>query len=121
MDSGSAMTRRLALALILAPVSLGAQTPAEVREAERIVSTLVESYGVSGMERPVREAVTRFLPAWAQAATDTAGNLWVTAGRGEPTVVFVAHLDEVGFTVDSIRNDGMLEVVPAGGFPPRLC
>ncbi len=106
--------------LALSPIPVGAQTPAQVRGAEQILSALVESYGVSGMERPVREMVQRFLPAWARAQTDTAGNLWLTLGQGEPTVVFVAHLDEVGFTVDSLRDDGLLEVEPAGGFFPWL-
>jgi putative aminopeptidase len=106
--------------LAASPLPVSAQTPAEIRETEHILSALVESYGVSGMERPVREAVQRFLPAWARAQTDTAGNLWLTAGRGEPTVVFVAHLDEVGFTVHTIRDDGLLEVEPAGGFFPWL-
>ncbi|HEY7637811.1 MAG TPA: M20/M25/M40 family metallo-hydrolase [Gemmatimonadales bacterium] len=95
---------------------LMAQTPAQVRGVERLLSPLVESYGVSGMESPVREMVQRFLPAWAKAQTDTAGNLWLTVGRGQPTVVFVAHLDEVGFTVDTIRDDGLLEASAAGGF-----
>jgi putative aminopeptidase FrvX len=106
--------------LALTPVPLAAQTPAQVRGAERILSALVESHGVSGMERPVREKVKRFLPAWARAQTDTAGNLWLTVGQGEPTVVFVAHLDEVGFTVRSLRDDGLLEVAPAGGLFPWL-
>jgi putative aminopeptidase FrvX len=35
-------------------------------------------------------------------------------------VVFVAHLDEVGFTVRTLRGDGLLEVEPAGGFLPWL-
>ena len=114
------MRHWLWLLAALVPVSLGAQTPGQVRVAERLLSRLVESYGVSGMEAPVREAVKRFLPAWARVETDTAGNLWLTAGHGEPTVVFVAHLDEVGFAVDSIRDDGRLQVKPAGGFFPWL-
>jgi putative aminopeptidase len=75
---------------------------------------------VSGMETPVRDAVRRFLPAWARTETDTAGNLWLTMGRGEPTVVFVAHLDEIGFTVKAIRDDGTLDAQAAGGFFPSL-
>ena len=106
--------------LLLSPVSLSAQTPEQMREAEQILSPLVESYGVSGMERPVREAVEGFLPAWARTQTDTAGNLWLSVGRGEPTVVFVAHLDEVGFTVRTLLHDGLLELEPAGGFFPWL-
>jgi putative aminopeptidase FrvX len=85
-------------------------------EAEDVVSQLVEAYGVSGAEAPVRDAVTRLLPAWASPSTDSAGNLWVKVGSGKPLVVVVAHLDEIGYRIDSIRADGTLGVTVRGGF-----
>jgi putative aminopeptidase len=93
-----------------------AQRPITVADAERILTPLVESYGVSGAEGPVRELVQSQLPAWARAETDSAGNLRVTAGKGSPLVVFVAHLDELGFRVTGIREDGQLEIEARGGF-----
>ncbi len=107
--------------LMLASVSrmLAAQAPPRA-EVDSVLGALVETHGVSGMEAPVRETVQRFLPAWARTKTDTAGNLWLTVGKGEPTVVFVAHLDEIGFTVKAIRDDGTLEAEAAGGFFPTL-
>jgi putative aminopeptidase FrvX len=72
------------------------------------------------METPVRATVQKLLPGWARTVTDTAGNLWLTAGKGEPTVVFVAHLDEVGFRVTGVREDGSLELAPVGGIFPSL-
>jgi putative aminopeptidase FrvX len=89
-------------------------------EAEQVVSTLAERYGVSGDEGAVRDAVRALLPAWARPATDSAGNLWVTVGRGRPRVVFLAHLDEIGFAVTAIRDDGTLELRQRGGFFPSL-
>jgi putative aminopeptidase FrvX len=91
-----------------------------LQAVEEVLAPLVESYGVSGMEAPVRETVQRLLPRWARTETDTAGNLWLTLGQGEPTVVFVAHLDEIGFTVTGIREDGTLDAVAAGGLFPWL-
>ena len=41
-------------------------------------------------------------------------------GQGEPTVVFVAHLDEVGFVVRGIEESGLLELEPLGGIFPEL-
>jgi putative aminopeptidase FrvX len=110
----------LALLALCPLAGAAAQDPERLRETEAVLETLVESYGVSGMEAPVRDAVRRLLPAWAKPRVDTAGNLWVTAGRGEPTVVLVAHLDEVGFEVTAIGEDGMLEVSPRGGIFPAL-
>jgi putative aminopeptidase FrvX len=95
---------------------LNAQDASRISEAQSVLSQLVESYGVSGAEGPVREMVTRLLPAWAAPSTDSAGNLWVRVGQGSPPVVFVAHLDEIGFRVTGIDDDGSLELETRGGF-----
>ena len=106
----------LALAAVLA-----IQDTSRIAEAQTVLSQLVESYGVSGAEAPVRAAVQRLLPAWARAETDTAGNLWVRVGQGDGgSVVIVAHLDEIGFRVDSILTDGSLAIRNRGGFFPSL-
>ena len=100
---------------ILPPFHLDAQRNS-IDEAQQTLARLVESYGVSGMEAPVRETVRSLLPPWAKAETDTAGNLWLRAGSGSPTTVIIAHLDEIGFSVTGVREDGSLELVPRGGF-----
>jgi putative aminopeptidase len=102
------------------PAGLSAQERSALGDVERVLKPLVESYGVSGMEEPVRATVQRLLPAWARTVTDSAGNLWLTLGKGEPTVVFVAHLDEVGFRVVGIRDNGSLDLDPVGGLFPSL-
>jgi putative aminopeptidase len=95
-------------------------TPKALQEVVSVLAPLVESYGVSGMEGPVRAVVEQLLPAWARTQTDSAGNLWLTLGKGEPTVVFVAHLDEIGFRITTIRDDGSLDLTPVGGLFPSL-
>jgi putative aminopeptidase FrvX len=91
-----------------------------VAEADSILRPLIESYGPSGMERPVRETVKALLPPWAKPIADLAGNLWLDLGKGDPTVVFVAHMDEIGWQVSAIRDDGSLELTQLGGFFPSL-
>ena len=105
----------LALAALLA-----GQDPSRIADAQAVIAPLIEAYGVSGAEAPVRGVVQRLLPDWARAETDTAGNLWVRVGRGDPVVVIVAHLDEIGFRVDSIQDDGTLRITNRGGFFPSL-
>lgn len=119
MDRRSAVNLWPALYLLMTAVPHQGP-PAGMLEAARVLQPLVESYGVSGMEAPVRETVKRLLPGWTRTRTDSAGNLWLTLGRGEPTVVFIAHLDEVGFSVTGIRDDGSLDLTPAGGLFPSL-
>src|SRR5712691_9857017 len=121
MDGGE-MRAVVAVALLSAGASmhLSAQDSARVSEAQTVLAPLVETYGVSGAEGPVREAVKRLLPTWAVPSTDTAGNLWVRVGQGNPVVVIVAHMDEIGFRVTGIRDDGALELETRGGFFPSL-
>ncbi|PYO75285.1 MAG: peptidase M42, partial [Gemmatimonadetes bacterium] len=64
----------------------------------------------------MRATVQRLLPGWARTETDTAGNLWVRTGQGDGPVVIVAHLDEIGFRIDTINADGTLSVRNRGGF-----
>jgi putative aminopeptidase FrvX len=108
------------LLLLVMPATLQAQRLDRVSEVEAVLAPLVRAYGVSGMESPVRATVLQLLPRGLKPETDTAGNLWVSLGQGEPTVVFVAHLDEIGFKVTGIREDGSLDLAPAGGLFPSL-
>lgn len=121
---GGAPARGLAAAAALLTLTLGVAAPARIAaqdaprlaEARDVLARLVEAYGVSGHEAPVRDAVIHLLPDWTSPTIDSAGNVLVRAGAGDPLVVFVAHLDEIGFTVTAIQGDGRLELRPAGGF-----
>lgn len=97
-----------------------APVPARVEEAARLLGRLIETYGVAGAEEPVRKVILNMLPSWAKPEVDSAGNIWVRAGRGKPTSVFVAHMDETGFEVTAIADDGLLTLRPRGGFLPWL-
>ncbi len=115
-------------ALPLPPLSLAKASAAPLERADslattaRILSTLTETYGVSGYETPVREKILAALPAWAQAraTTDSAGNLVLSLGPDRDTVAFVAHMDEVGFDVSAIAPDGTVSLRRRGGFYPSL-
>jgi putative aminopeptidase FrvX len=120
-------SRRAAHAALLAlaawavlPARARGQDVARLAEARDVLGRLIETYGVSGHEAPVRDAVIHLLPAWTSPTIDSAGNVLVRAGAGDPLVVFVAHLDEIGFTVTAIRDDGRLDLRPVGGFYPSL-
>ena len=120
--TGGRAVRIAAMVLLSASLSvrLSAQDSTRIAEVQSVLSQLVETYGVSGAEGPVREAVKRLLPSWAKSETDTAGNLWVRVGQGNPVVVVIAHLDEIGFRVTGIRDDGTLELETRGGFISSL-
>lgn len=86
-----------------------------------LLTRLSDTYVVSGDEGPMRDVLRARLPAWARdlAETDTAGNLILAMGPDKDTVVFIAHMDEVGFEVT--REDGeTLTLRQRGGFYPWL-
>ncbi|MEP7344683.1 MAG: hypothetical protein ABI877_05435 [Gemmatimonadaceae bacterium] len=85
--------------------------------AERQFFTLADIAGVSGHEWRVRRAVMDALPAWARqlAVVDTAGNVIVAVGPDRDSVLFMAHMDEVGFEVERILADGQVTLARRGG------
>lgn len=86
-----------------------------------LLARLTDTYAVSGDEGPVRDVVRARMPQWARdiATVDTAGDVIVAVGPERDTVVFVAHMDEVGFQVVTARN-GVVTLRQVGGFYPAL-
>ena len=89
------------------------------------LKALVEAYGASGHEENIRKVVLNRLDPRLQkeAETDADGNLILHLGDRKPAaksrrIVFVAHMDEIGYEVKKIENDGRLLVsVLGGGYP----
>jgi putative aminopeptidase len=84
------------------------------------VAPLAESYGVSGHEAPVREAVAKQLPKWAKPEVDAKGNLTVSFGQAGTEILFVAHTDELGCEVTEVREDGMAAVRRCGVYAATM-
>ncbi len=83
---------------------------------------LTEIRGVPGYEDRVRELVRGELaPAVDRLRSDAMGNLIGTIEGGvEYDVVVAAHMDEIGFMIKHIDDDGFLEVDALGGWDPRI-
>jgi putative aminopeptidase len=103
--------------LFITLVSIAApQQRADKMDSFTILKELIEVPGVSGFEEPVRQKVRAHLPAWTKPELDSKGNLSVTFGSGTEHLFFVGHLDEVGYVVTRINDDGTLSVERRGGF-----
>jgi putative aminopeptidase len=99
------------------PISIVSNAAFKTFEKESsLTKKLISLYGVSGNEKPVREFILSQLPSWARPVTDTKGNIVLTFGKGKQHIAFVAHMDEVGYLVDTIREDGKLILKQRGGF-----
>lgn len=86
----------------------------------QVLKELVESYGVSGYEKAVREKIKSLLPSWAKPTTDNSGNLVLTIGEGKPHLVFAAHMDEIGYVIEKLNDDGTATIKKLGGFYDSL-
>jgi putative aminopeptidase FrvX len=89
--------------------------PGGVPPQTQVLKELLQAYGASRHEIPVREKIQHFLPPWAKTDTDEAGNLILhvgtaPAGSKTPKILVIAHMDEIGLEVKSIAKDGRLEV-----------
>ena len=74
--------------------------------------------GTSGDEKNVRDFIISHLPEDCDYAVDSLGNLIVNKkGETEPKnkVALFAHMDEVGFIVTYITEDGFVNVASVGG------
>lgn len=88
-----------------------------------IIFELISAAGVSGDEFGACETAERMLSAFCNTETDAFGN--VIGYRGEfdnnkPTLLLDAHIDEIGFIVTYITDEGFLKVGNCGGIDRRL-
>jgi putative aminopeptidase FrvX len=78
--------------------------------------------GLSGHEGRVRARIRHELDALAIAhSTDRLGNLTATLPGDEdaPSVMLIAHMDQLGFMVRKIEADGFVRLERVGGVPER--
>lgn len=85
-----------------------------------LLKTLCDAPGVNGAVSNVfAEQLAAYVP---QVHTDRMGNVWgVLPATCEeaPTLLLEAHLDEIGFVVTGVSDDGFLRVSACGGVDER--
>ncbi len=81
------------------------------------IREICELNGAAGGEDKVREYIKSSISA-DECFTDNLGNLIAfKRGRNTPKnkIMFAAHMDEVGFIITDIMEDGFLRIAPVGG------
>ncbi len=89
----------------------------------KLLKNLTEACGVSGNEDEVRNLLhDAIAPYVDEIQVDPMGNLIaVKKGKeGYPRILLAAHMDEVGFMVKSIDDNGFVKFVPIGGIDERI-
>lgn len=79
--------------------------------------------GISGDEGRVREYIISRIKDKAKYSVDNIGNV-IAFVKGkiasDKKLMISAHMDEVGFIVTYINEDGTLKISPVGGIDPRV-
>ena len=93
----------------------------------RTLKTLCLLNGVSGSEEEVREYIKARASRYTDdIRTDRMGNLIVVKHAKNspdgrlPRLMLAAHMDEVGFMITQILDNGFLRFAPVGGIDPRI-
>ncbi len=86
-------------------------------EIKRLLSDFADAHGVSGYEGEVSTLLAKELePLVDEVRIDGMGNV-IGTRRGEgPSIMIAAHMDEIGFMVKYIDEQGFLRFVPIGGW-----
>jgi putative aminopeptidase FrvX len=88
-------------------------------ETLQLFKTLTELPGTSGNEHQVRAFMKSELERLSdEVVQDKLGSIFgVRRGKKEePTIMVAGHMDEVGFMVTAITDNGMLRFQPLGGW-----
>ena len=84
----------------------------------QLLKELTEASGVPGYETPVRAVVRRYMEPLGELSQDKIGSLICkkTGAWQEPKVMLAGHMDEIGFMVKFITNEGFIQFIPLGGW-----
>jgi len=89
-----------------------------------LICELSDIPGVSGWEDPVRERIVSLVQEHCDSLqTDALGNLIAFkkgAQRPKNKLLLSAHMDEVGFIITHIEEDGLLRFANVGGIDTRV-
>lgn len=88
------------------------------------IKTMTELQGTSGFEEDIRQVMAKDLtPLVDRVEYDGLGGVFgirETQVEDAPRVMVAAHMDEVGFMLTHILDNGLFRVVPLGGWNPYV-
>ncbi|WP_428898044.1 endoglucanase [Parelusimicrobium proximum] len=88
----------------------------------KLFKQIADFPGISGREDAAREGIIKLLkPLTDEIKVDAMGNIIaLKKGKGSKKLLLSAHMDEVGFAVKFIENDGFIRFIPIGGIDARI-
>lgn len=86
-----------------------------------LLKEICEAPGAPGHEQKIREIVIREIESLVDdIRIDNMGNvIALKKGKEDKRVMVAAHMDEIGFMVKHVDENGFLRFFPLGGFDPK--
>lgn len=86
-----------------------------------LLKLICETPGAPGYEKPIRDVVLNEIKDLVdEVKIDNMGNVSaIRRGKGDKKVMIGAHMDEIGFIVKHIDDEGFLHFHTLGGFDPK--
>ena len=88
-----------------------------------LLKKLCAADGISGDEKDIRDIILSEIDGYADVKTDNLGNI-IAFKKGRKRAVgklmISAHMDEVGFIVTDITDDGLIKFDEVGGIDRRV-
>jgi endoglucanase len=72
--------------------------------------------GIPSQEKEVRDYMAKHLEKVAEVSYDNLGSIIAKQGTKGPKVMVAGHMDEVGFIVTTLTDEGYVKFTPAGGW-----
>ena len=87
----------------------------------KLLSKICQAPGAPGFEKKIRELVLKEIkPLVDEVTIDNMGNVYaLKKGKSNKKVMVGAHMDEIGFIVSHIDDNGFVRFHTLGGFDPK--
>lgn len=85
-----------------------------------LLKKLTSAVGVSGDEKNIVKVLTELLEPYGDVSVDCLNNVYCKIGNEGYHILLDAHLDEIGFIVKEITEDGFIKVSNIGGVDRRM-
>lgn len=87
-------------------------------QTEKFLKALTEANGIPGYEMEIRALLRDYMAPLGELSQDRLGSLICrqTGTAGGPRVMLVGHMDEIGFMVSHVTEDGFVKFQQLGGW-----
>lgn len=87
-----------------------------------MLKDLTEAHGVPGFEEEIQAVIKRYLPSQTKIEYDRLGSIVCKKEGRKPTprIMIPGHMDEIGFMVKLITDQGFIKFAPLGGWPDQV-